>query len=161
MAFLPSCVFQQDKLSIQLKNLSITPKDEAFLKSFAATLIPANEGPGAAELGIHLFALKMADDCLGKEEQAAFTKGLKDLQVLAEKELGASFDAADPAKRLAFLQKTAEGKDEVASFVNQLRGQITRGYTQSEHYLTKVRPYKLVPGKYKSCIPVNPSATKS
>jgi hypothetical protein len=39
-----------------------------------------------------------------------------------------------------------------------MKGYTLRGYATSEYYLTNIRDYKILPGKFKGCVPVsNPS----
>ena len=72
LAFMPSCVYKDGKVSIQLQSIQINPDQESFLKQLADAIIPPTDTPGAAELGSHLFALKMVDDCFEKQEQDKF-----------------------------------------------------------------------------------------
>jgi hypothetical protein len=47
-----------------------------------------------------------------------------------------------------------EEPDDVAAFVKSTKRLALQGYMTSQYYLTKVQPYKLVPGKFEGCIPV-------
>lgn len=149
LAFLPSCVYKEGKVSIQLKSIQINPDQESFLKQLADAIIPPTDTPGAAELGSHLFALKMVDDCFEKQEQDKFMAGLKKLQ---GKE-------PDPA---ALMSAAEQGKDEDAlAFMKAFRRLVIQGYTQSEYVMTNLLPYQLVPGKYYGCVPVDSTTSKS
>ncbi|MBC6492579.1 gluconate 2-dehydrogenase subunit 3 family protein [Flavihumibacter stibioxidans] len=149
IAFLPSCVYKQDQVSIQLKKIQINPKQEKFLTALAAAIIPATDTPGATELGAHLFALKMVDDCMTKESQDAFMAGLKSLQA----------EEPDPAK-LMTAAEAADNKEQLA-FLKDYRRLVVQGYTMSEYVMTNLLPYQLVPGKYYGCVPVKSLPAKS
>jgi len=149
LAFMPSCVYKDGKVSIQLQSIQINPDQESFLKQLADAIIPPTDTPGAAELGSHLFALKMVDDCFEKQEQDKFMAGLKKLQ---GKE-------PDPA---ALMSAAEQEKDEEAiAFMKAYRRLVIQGYTQSEYVMTNLLPYQLVPGKFYGCVPVDNTTTKS
>ena len=149
LAFMPSCVYKDGKVSIQLQSIQINPDQESFLKQLAYAIIPPTDTPGAAELGSHLFALKMVDDCFEKQEQDKFMAGLKKLQ---GKE-------PDPA---ALMSAAEQEKDEEAiAFMKAYRRLVIQGYTQSEYVMTNLLPYQLVPGKYYGCVPVDSTTSKS
>lgn len=157
VAFLPSCVYKQDKLSIQLNRIQIKPDQERFLFALANCIIPKTDTPGAADLGAHLFALKMVDDCFEQPLQQKFISGLTAFQKLAVKQLGKPFEEVTAPEQLKFLQATVKDAADpgISSFLNDFKRLVTRGYTQSEYVMTKLLPYKLVPGKFKACIPFN------
>lgn len=149
IAFLPSCVYKQDQVSIQLKKIQINPKQEKFLTALAAAIIPATDSPGATELGAHLFALKMVDDCMTKESQDAFLAGLQSMQG----------DVAEPAKLMEAAEKS--GNKDQLGFLKEYRRLVIQGYTQSQYVMTNLLPYELVPGKYYGCVPVKSVPAKS
>lgn len=163
IAIMPSCVYKQDKLSIQLKRIQINPVQEKFLFALANCIIPATDTPGAGDLAAHLFALKIVDDCLEQPLQQKFMDGMKAFHQLAETKLGKVFGQADKKVQLEIVQAAAKNESDtvVATFLSDFRRLVTRGYTQSEFVMTKLLPYKLVPGKYKSCIPFAELTQKS
>ncbi|HEY8397006.1 MAG TPA: gluconate 2-dehydrogenase subunit 3 family protein [Flavihumibacter sp.] len=143
MAFLPSCVQNQQSGSIKLKSIQLNADQEQFLKELADAIIPPTDTPGAVELGAHLFALKMVDDCFTKDAQAEFLAGLK--SVYKQK--------ADPAALEAAAQQNQ--RQEELNFLNAFRRLVIQGYTESEYVMTNLLPWKLVPGKYYGCVPVS------
>ncbi|KYP14879.1 gluconate 2-dehydrogenase subunit 3 family protein [Flavihumibacter sp. CACIAM 22H1] len=149
LAFMPSCVYKEGKLSIQLHTIQVTPSQEQVLKELADSIIPPTDSPGAAELGAHLFALKMVDDCMLKEEQEAFIAGLKQLPA----------DLKDPASLLAAAEKNKQ--QDLVSFLSSFRRLVIQGYSQSEYVMTNLLPYQLVPGKYYGCVELNSTTSKS
>src|SRR5690606_41609951 len=74
---LPACLRQSGKVSIELVNLTVSEADEEMLEAFVETLIPSTDTPGGKELLLHLFVLKMVDDCHSPEDQQAFADGLQ------------------------------------------------------------------------------------
>jgi len=157
---LPSCVSDPKKVSIALNRLQINPDEETLLGDLADVMIPATDTPGARAVGAHLFALVMVDDCLPRTEQEKYLKGMRGFEDSIKSLTGRSFSDAAAEDRLAILasfEKRLEDADEdVRTFYSKTRGYIIQGYTSSEYFLTKVKPYQLVPGpNYNGCAPVS------
>lgn len=153
---LPSCVSDPKKISIALSNLNVTGEEEEMLAEFASTLIPKTETPGAKEVGAHHFMLVMVDDCVGKEEQEKFLRGMRAFDGELKKRTGGSIlkgTAAERANSLAKLHAERDSlPDDIKTFYNISRGYIIQGYTSSQYFLTEVKPYKHVPGaNYQGC----------
>ena len=147
---LPSCLFDQKKEAIALKNLKITSDEKELLEQFADALIPSTDTPGAKEVGAKQFALMMVDDCLTKPDQEKYLKGLRSFDNEVQSKTGKSFVKASPQERESILidleKKKDSLSDEVTMFFSTTRGYIIQGYTQSQHFLTNVKPYKITPG---------------
>ena len=154
---LPSCMQDKSKSAILLKNLSIDAEQEKLLEELTETIIPATSTPGAKDIYAHLFALKMLDDCYGKEDQQKFMKGMEQFQKKAQKEFDRSFVSAPPAQKQSFLKKIEadkESKDDLGWFYATTKKLTIQAYTTSEYYLTKVQVYEMVPSRYHGCVPV-------
>lgn len=156
---LPSCMQQDNsKASITLKNLDVTGKQEQLLAELAETIIPATNTPGAKDLYLHQFALKMVDDCHGPDDRKAFEKGLKAFDQFARKRFDQPFTALPATQRAELLQQIEDKKDvpeDVAAFYGKVKGLAIQGYLTSKHYLTQVQVYELVPGRFRGCVPVS------
>jgi hypothetical protein len=149
---LPSCVADPKKVSIALNNLKINGDEEELLAQFATALIPATETPGAKEVGAHHFALVMVDDCMNKEEQEKYLRGMRAFDAEVKSKIGSSFLKAAKEERTAILNKLQGENDnlseDVKYFHKVTRGYIIQGYLQSQHFLTNVKPYQLIPGPH-------------
>lgn len=157
---LPSCVSDPKKVSIALNRLNVTGEEEELLGDIADVIIPATDTPGARAVQAHLFALVMVDDCLPKQEQEKYLKGMRNFEAAVRKVTGKSFSKASAEERLAMLSKLEADRDQVDEesrfFYNRTRGFILQGYMTSQHFLTEVKPYQLVPGpNYQGCVPVD------
>jgi hypothetical protein len=172
-ALLPSCLHDSGKASIALKKINVSAAQEKFLADVAETIIPKTDTPGAKELNLHLFVLKMVDDCFSKKDQAAFMAGLDKLSKEAESRYGKLFGQCSQAQRESLLNeldhKQAEyykaqqanknskkeiPADDMLAFYGITKGETVFGYTYSKYFMTKQIVYELVPGRYNAYFPV-------
>lgn len=146
---LPACYRQSGRVSIDLTNLSLTDDDELLLEILTETLIPATDTPGGKELLLHLFVLKMVDDCHGPEDHTVFIKGLRAFAEWSKKELNTSFIVARADERISVLDRAKDNNDEdVAKFLGITKRRTIQGYVNSQYVMTNMVKYELVPGYY-------------
>lgn len=154
----PACVADSRKVSIALNNLNVNGDDEELLALIAETIIPKTDIPGAREVQAHLYTFVMIDDCAAEEVKEKFIQGLKAFDRDMKDFAGVRFSNATIKERSETLLKIEDVqsvKDEVRSFYFLVKRYIIEGYTSSEFYLTKIRPYQLVPGpNFKGCTPL-------
>lgn len=172
---LPACDKPAGKASIALKKININANQEQFLADVSETIIPKTDTPGAKDLGLHLFVLKMVDDCFSKKDQDEFMAGLDKVSKDAEKRFNKPFGQCTRAQRESILNeldqkhvaqsrsekdkkakgdKTQAPVDEVLTFYNIAKGETIFGYTYSKYFMTKQIVYELVPGRYNPRYPV-------
>lgn len=164
IAFIPSCSFDSERVSIALKNLKIKSRHEKLLAEIAETIIPATDIPGAKDLNVHEFVLVMVDDCLDKADQDIFVKGLDQFEDFTIQHYGKSFLKGTQAEREEMLKRieeqeepgetTAFNPQEIKTFLGRTRQFTIQGYMSSQYVMTEVVPYQLVPGHFKGCVPV-------
>jgi hypothetical protein len=159
----PACVADPKKVSIALNRLKITGDEETLLADLADTLVPTTDTPGAKVVGAHLFALVMIDDCQPAEKQEKFLIGMRSFDQVCQEKAGKKFSSASVDDRLSILkaieEKMKELPEESQIFYQGAKYYILQGYQSSEHFLTNVKPYKLVPGPvFKGCVPANSNA---
>jgi len=151
---LPACFRQSGRASIELDNLSISEHEEALLEALVETLIPATETPGGRELLLHLFVLKMVDDCHGPEDQQAFAEGLHTFTDWSKEALGVPFVGAEMETREALLTRVDELGDVAAKFFAMAKRRTIQGYMNSQYVMTNLVKYELVPGRYDGYFPM-------
>src|SRR6185369_11700279 len=141
------------KRSALYKDIVLTEDQDATLALISETIIPKSKTPGAADTSVHEFCVKMINDCLSKKDQEKFVKGLDQFNSMSRDK----FVSTDSSKRLAFLAELNERKTEedVDFFFKTMRGLTLRGYTSSEYFLTNVQGYKIIPGRFQGCVPLN------
>ncbi len=152
-AILPSCV--PGKATIDLNNLKINRDQEDLLGSLTETIIPTTETPGAKEISAHLFTLKMVDDCYTAEEQKTFMQGFDEFNKMAETEYKDSFDDLSAAQKTEMLNRLEKGdqiSEPLKSFYKSTKNLSILAYTTSKDYLTKIKKFSLIPGKYQGSV---------
>ncbi|OKL42049.1 gluconate 2-dehydrogenase subunit 3 family protein [Pontibacter flavimaris] len=160
VAVLPSCVLEEGKASIPLDHLDVSAGEEELLAEVVETLIPATDTPGAKAMGLHLFTLKMLDDCYSREDQQTFMTGMTAFAELAKEQTGKRFTKCSPEQRQQVVASvnTRQAPEEVLTFYNILKGETIKGYLNSELVMTTLRVYELVPGRYEAYYPVTAEA---
>lgn len=141
MMIATSCSTNTNTASIALNNVKFTAGDEALLSDLVDAIIPKTDSPGAKELNIHLFVMKMVDDCHSPEDQELFLQGLSKASGLSDKPM---------EDRVAYL--SALDKDDV--FLNILKQRTIQGYLNSEYVMKNKLVYELVPGRYDGVVKV-------
>lgn len=169
---IPSCVREAKKISIPLDHLKLSADHETLMASITETLLPTSDTPGAKELKLHEFVLRMMDDCYSPEEQKEFQAGLEQFNSFADKTSDKSFLDMTPEERKSFLiqlekknEDEASVKDDeksVLQFYSRTKGLAIRGYMNSEPVMTNLTYYKMVPGRFDGCVEIkNPSDYKT
>ncbi len=156
-ALLPSCLHEDRKASLLLKNIKINGYDEDLLAEVSETIVPKTNKPGAKDISAHLFALMMIDDCYAPADQDQFVKGLKGFEDFSKKKSNNSFLKCTPSQKKEILQsiESKQGISEnIAFFYGTIKKLTIQALTSSQYYLTKVHVYQLVPGKFYGCVPV-------
>jgi hypothetical protein len=163
VALLPSCLHDEPGSSVLLKHFAISGSQEKLLTGLAETIIPTGATPGASTVSAHLFALKMLDDCYTKEQQQKFLKGLQQLDDASRTVSGHGFVDTTPAERTALLTGIESKKipgDELNYCYGEMKRLTIQAYTSSQFFLTKIRVYELVPGRWHGCVPVKKDQNK-
>ncbi|HZY39902.1 MAG TPA: gluconate 2-dehydrogenase subunit 3 family protein [Mucilaginibacter sp.] len=172
---LPSCLKGSGNY-IPLKHINITADQEKLVSDICETIIPKTDVPGARELNLHIFVLKMLDDCYKKKDQQAIMKGMDEFNAMVQKKYSKSFSDLDAKGREAVLTgiengnkpKTGGNKPPARRFRPQkdlqvppldafywaLKQQTIFAYTTSQFFMTKEIVYELVPGRYNAHFPV-------
>lgn len=158
---LPACFRESGRASIELANLTVNEKDEVLLEQLVETLIPATDTPGGRKLLLHLFVLKMVDDCHGPEEQRSFMEGLHAFADWNRKELAGSFGVAEKEHREAFLKRINDAGDSAVKFLAITKRRAIQGYMNSEYVMTNLVKYELIPGRYNGYFPMEEADGKS
>jgi hypothetical protein len=155
---LPHCTSKEaaTEATIKLNKLQVSGQQENLLATMADALIPKTDTPGAKELNIHQFVLRMMDDCFDADAQKKFMAGLTQAQQAIAHKTGKEAEECTPAEWQAFFQDIeagkiaapAQGEDNLKAFYEPFRQLSIRGYLGSEYVMTNVFGYKMIPGKF-------------
>jgi hypothetical protein len=157
VALLPSCLRDSGKSSIALDNLDVSLDQEHLLGDITETIIPKTNTPGAKELNLHLFVLKMLDDCYEAEDQKLYFTGLNELQDKAQDQFGKTFQQLAVAQRGALLlavENDKEASPALRRFYEITKSRTIGGYLNSKYVMTNLIKWELVPGRYNGYYPV-------
>ena len=147
---LPSCFRKKTIESIALKHLSINTDQEAMLAMVCETIIPKTATLGSKEPGLHLFVLKMIDDCSDNKTQEAFMNGLNDFEKQYIK-----FISQNQDERLAIVatvDKEPTASKDMRLFMQKLRQLTILGFTNSKYVMTELLPFQMIPGHFYGCV---------
>jgi len=158
---LPGCLSQtKDQEQAAMRPVAaLTAGQRQLVAEVCETLLPRTDTPGAHDLGLPQYVLKMLTDCTPVTEQQLFVAGLGQLDAAAQKQLGHSFGASTPPQRTALLQRLdqqpTDFSDELVGFYRMARQLTIDGYNNSKYFMTKEVVYELVPGRYNGYYPVS------
>jgi hypothetical protein len=158
----PSCIHDEKKSSLALKNLQVSEEEESTLESLTETIIPQTDSPGAKALQSHLFILMMVDECRTAKERETFTKGLDQFITFAKEKMGTDFIKATPPQKTDFLKEIEKKNnipEDLLSFYSTTKRLTIQSFTSSEYFLTKVQVYDMVPGRWHGCFPLKNNQT--
>jgi len=146
VVLLPSCLRNEGKSTLSLSNLDISLSQEQLLADIAEIIIPKTDTPGAKDLKLHLFVLKMVDDCSTAEDQGKFKKGLDYFEGLTADEL---------KHRVAEVNSGKPGVPEASvDFYRIMKGRVIGGYLNSKYVMSNLVVWELIPGRYNGYFPV-------
>jgi hypothetical protein len=145
---------------------------KSLLAELADTIIPATDTPGAKDAGAVEYMLPMLNECTDNKTLNRFIKGLQDLEEYTQSKYHREFSACSPEEKEAVLS-WAEQKSKLSSsllkkiksrftgrpFFEMLKTYTLYGYCISEKGASLGMHYIAVPGKYLSCIQLEPNQT--
>lgn len=137
------------------KHFNLTEKEQNLLAEVSETIIPATDTPGARELQLHLFTLKMIDDCYDPDSQRKFIDGLKQVNDFSEQKGERAFVSMNQEERIKIVEDISAGKeasDNLEYFLTETKKLTVRGYLNSKYVMTGLLPYVQIPGHFTGCV---------
>jgi len=137
---------------------------ESLIAEIADTFIPDKKGvPGAKAAGLGPFIVMMMQDCYTADIQKLFADGLIKVDEVSKGKYSKSFISLTLKEREEIFKLfKAEAQTQITAGENPsqffpLIYELTcLGYYTSEIGATKALRYVHIPGKYESCIPLQP-----
>jgi len=137
---------------------------ESLIAEIANTLIPDNNGvPGAKAAGLGPFIVLMMQDCYTADVQKQFADGLVKVDEVSKSKYNKLFISLTLKEReeifklfKAEAQAQINAGNSPSQFFHLIYELTCLGYYTSEIGATKALRYVHIPGKYESCIPLQP-----
>jgi gluconate 2-dehydrogenase gamma chain len=126
-----------------------------LLEQVSDTMIPGTDTPGALAAGVPLFLRDMLTDWASAGTRAEILAVLESIERQAWAQFGAAFLELSADRRLAVLRRYDEdalGRQDPA--YTKFKYLVLVGYYQSEMGATQELRYELVPGAWRSCLPL-------
>jgi gluconate 2-dehydrogenase gamma chain len=127
----------------------------ALLEQVCEVIIPTTDTPGAIVAGVPAFVRQMIEEWGSAESRAQIAEVLEGIEKLAWSRFGAAFLELLPGRRLevvaAFDEERVGRKDPAYGKFKYL---VLVGYYQSEIGATQELRFELVPGAWRSCVPL-------
>jgi hypothetical protein len=174
---LPSCMHDDGTSYVQLKHIQLDAGQQGLIADMCETIIPKTNTPGARDLNLPAFVLKMIDDCYGKKDQQAFLTGLGKFSEMVKAKYNSSFGdlaAKDREAVLTGIENSNKPKagaakapvrrpgpqkkldaDPLTAFYWGVKQQTIFAYTTSQYFMTKLIFYDMIPGRYNVHYPVS------
>jgi gluconate 2-dehydrogenase gamma chain len=126
-----------------------------LLEQVADTMIPGTDTPGALAAGVPLFVRDMLTDWASAGTRTEILGVLDSIERQAWAQFGAAFLELSADRRLGVLRRYDEdalGRQDPA--YTKFKYLVLVGYYQSEVGATEELRYELVPGAWRSCLPL-------
>jgi hypothetical protein len=127
-----------------------------LLEQVADTMIPGTDTPGALAAGAPAFIRDMLSQWASAATRTEIISVLEAIERQAWAQAGAGFLELSAARRLAVLERFDEdalSRQDPA--YGKFKYLVLVGYYQSEIGATQELRYELVPGAWRSCLPLN------
>jgi len=131
--------------------------------TIAELIIPKTDTPGAREAGVPAFIDVMLADWAGDDQRQMFTAGLANVDERSRALFGKEFVACSEAQQTqiltdldAELARLRDTKSEASkNFFQAMKWLTLTGYYTSEVGATTELHYRVVPGRYEPCYPLD------
>lgn len=148
---LPSWANGWTKASLP-KSTFFNSEEESLTALLVEAIIPETDTAGAKSLGVDKFIALMLQDCHSEEDQAAFKKGLKEIEEVAKETFNKSFADCTQAQKQHLIAGLGVYDDaEIRKFGGLLKYLTIRGFKHSEYYYTATG-FEFAPGRYVGCV---------
>jgi gluconate 2-dehydrogenase gamma chain len=130
-------------------------KQFALLEQVCEVMIPTTDTPGAIVAGVPAFVRQMIEEWGSAQSRAEITGVLHDIESLAWSRFGAAFLELLPRRRLEVIAGFDEERvGRLDPAYGKFKYLVLAGYYQSEIGATQELRFELVPGAWRSCVPL-------
>jgi len=140
----------------------LTPHQNETVATIAELIIPKTDTPGARDAGVPAWIEVMLADWGDDNQRKAFTSGLANVDARSRKAFGKDFIGCTPDQQTEILQdldyELAQARDAKTdtsgNFFGMMKWLTLTGYYTSEIGATSEQHYRVVPGRYEPCYPL-------
>ncbi len=141
---------------------ALTPQQNETVATIAELIIPKTDTPGAREAGVPAFIDVMFADWADDEQRQMFTAGLANVDERSRTAFGKTFVGCTPQQQTEILQdldyelaRLRDTKSDTSkNFFSAMKWLTLTGYYTSEVGATSEQHYRVVPGRYEPCYPL-------
>jgi len=141
---------------------TFNPHQNETVATIAELIIPKTDTPGARDAGVPPFIDVMLADWADDEQRQMFTTGLANVDERSRTAFGKEFIGCTPAQQAEILQdldyelaQLRDAKrDTSKNFFGAMKWLTLTGYYTSEVGSTSELHYRVVPGRYEPCYPL-------
>lgn len=141
---------------------AFTAHQNETVATIAELIIPKTDTPGAREAGVPAFIDVMFADWGDEEQRQTFTAGLANVDERSRAAFGKDFIACTPPQQTEILQdldyelaRLRDTKSDTSkSFFQMMKWLTLAGYYTSEVGATTEQHFRVVPGRYEPCYPL-------
>jgi|SRR5688572_19674130 len=141
---------------------ALTPHQNETVAAIAELIIPKTDTPGARDAGVPAFIDVTLADWAGDDQRKMFTAGLANLDERSRTAYGKDFIGCTPEQQSETLQDLDYGlarlrdtkSDTSQNFFGAMKWLTLTGYYTSEVGATTESNFRVVPGRYEPCYPL-------
>ena len=141
---------------------ALTPQQNETVATIAELIIPKTDTPGARDAGVPAFIDVMLADWADEEQRRSFTAGLANVDERSRTAFGKDFVGCTTQQQTAILEdldyELARLRDTKAdtskNFFQSMKWLTLTGYYTSEVGATTEQHFRVIPGRYEPCYPL-------
>ena len=147
--------FTRDPQDTAAAGVAFSPDEFALLEQVTEVMIPATDTPGARGAGVPAFLRQLLADWGSEETRAAMVGVLQAIEKSAWNRFGAGFIELTGERRLELMRAHDEQAIAMRDVAyGRFKYLVLLAYYHSEVGATQELRYELVPGAWKSCLPL-------
>jgi len=133
----------------------LSPDEFALLEQVTEVMIPATDTPGALGAGVPAFLRQLLSDWGSNDTRAAIVRVLETIEKDAWAKYGAGFLQIPAERRLELVRSFDEQAIALRDLAyGKFKHLVLLAYYHSEVGATQELRYELVPGAWRSCLPL-------
>jgi gluconate 2-dehydrogenase gamma chain len=148
--------FARDRKTRESDGARMTTRQFALLEEITETIIPTTDTPGAIGAGVPAFLRSLLADWASQKTQDDMMGVLETIERRAWSSAGAAFLELSPERRATVLTEIdSESIGKPGDAWRRFKHLVLLGYYQSEVGATQELRFELVPGAWRSCLPLD------